>query len=582
LKSIRLNRYLASAGIASRRAAEELILAGRVAINGAVAVLTTPVMPGDQVTLDGEIVKPEAEKVYFLLNKPRGYVCSTKGDPRVLDLFTDVDYRLFTVGRLDKDTEGLLLVTNDGTFADEVIHPSKNVEKEYIVKADQEVTDEHLKTISAGTLVEGVHVAPIRISKIRNGTMRIVIGEGKKREVRHLLEAAGLQTLALKRVRLGSLVLGPIEVGAYRPLTEEERTRLLSGSNESEEVPSESLEFQPEEDHMISEEKAPRKFESGERRFSQERRPSPRGDRERGFGDRGSFRGERRSFQREEQGSRFGRREESRENRAPFARRERFQADGDHPRRDDAPRGFSRAPRNFDRPRSSFSNDRKEFGSFERAPREDRRESGFGGSWNRERPRGSDFGDRRREFSDRPQRSDRFSDRDAPRERREWTPRAPFAKDGEKEFGRPRFQDRKPFGEKKSFGDRKPFGDRPERSFGERKPFGERKSFGERPERSFGDRKPFGERKSFGDRKPFGERSERSFGERKPFGDRERKPFAPRFERGERDSFPRDRQFRSRDGESRGQREWQGERKGSFGRDRAPFQKSSFHEKEDA
>jgi len=304
LNSIRLNRYLASAGVASRRAAEDLILAGRVAVNGTVALLTTPVMPEDQVTVDGETVKPETEKVYYLLNKPRGYVCSTKGDPRVLDLFSDVEYRLFTVGRLDKETEGLLLVTNDGAFADDVIHPSRNIEKEYIVKADQEIDDIHLKTISAGTMVEGVQVAPIRVTKIRNGTLRVVIGEGKKREVRHLLEAAGLQTLALKRIRLGSLILGDIEVGTYRPLTEAEKERLLSGSNDSEEIPSGSLEFQPEEDHMISTEGEKQQPAFERQRPDRERGFSPRADQGRGFGDRGQDRREPRPFQRDRDGER--------------------------------------------------------------------------------------------------------------------------------------------------------------------------------------------------------------------------------------------------------------------------------------
>ena len=274
MNSIRLNRYLASAGIASRRNAEELILAGRVAINGEVATLTTPVATEDTVTLDGNPVVPEKEKVYFLLNKPRGVVCSTKGDRRVVDLLSDVPYRLFTAGRLDKETEGLILVTNDGEFADNVIHPSRNLEKEYVAKADQEITDVHLKIIAQGTLVEGVMVSPIRVEKVRKGTLKIVISEGKKREVRHLLEAAGLETLALKRVRLGSLVLGDLKVGAFRPLREDEIARLLSGSNESEAIPEAALEFDESEDHAPQEERAPRE-EYGSRapRFGGERKP---------------------------------------------------------------------------------------------------------------------------------------------------------------------------------------------------------------------------------------------------------------------------------------------------------------------
>ncbi len=583
MNSIRLNRFLASAGIASRRAAEELILAGRVAVNGTVAALTTPVLPEDQVTLDGEPVKPESEKVYYLLNKPRGYVCSTKGEPRVLDLFSDIEYRLFTVGRLDKETEGLLLVTNDGAFADDVIHPSRNIEKEYIVKADKEIDDEHLKAISAGTMVEGVQVAPIRVTKIRNGTLRIVIGEGKKREVRHLLEAAGLETVSLKRIRLGSLVLGTVEVGSFRALTEEEKTRLLSGSNEAEEVPSESLEFQPIEDRpMISEEDNQKQPAFEQRRPDRGSSSFRQDDRGRGFGDRGSFQGERRSYQRDDRG--FGgerRRESAPGNGAPFERRGSFQRDGERPNRDGAPREFSRTARPYgdSRPRPSFSNDRRESGFSDRAPREGQREGGFGGFSNRPRPVDGAFGDRRRDFSDRPRRDDRSSDRGPPRERREWTPRPPFARDGERSFGRPRFGD----GERKPFAPRAGGFDRPE---GERRSFpprdGERRPF---VQRDGGDRRSFAPRDGGGERRSFPPRDgeQRSFAPRSGggFGGGERRSFAPRDRDGDRGSFSRDRQFRPRE-EGRGQREWSGERKAPFGREQGSFQKDPSHEKEDA
>lgn len=224
----RLSKVLASAGIASRRACEELIFQGLVKVNGQVVKVpqTLVTLGTDQLMVRDEVVKQAESKVYYLLNKPTGYICSMRGGGQsklVLDLFQDEGHRLFTVGRLDKDTEGLLLVTNDGQFANLVIHPSANIQKEYLVKTDQELTHDHLIAISHGTLVEGTFVKPIRVEKVRRGTLKIVIGEGKKREVRLLLDAAGLKVKSLARIRLGGLLLGALPVGAWRPLTDKEK-----------------------------------------------------------------------------------------------------------------------------------------------------------------------------------------------------------------------------------------------------------------------------------------------------------------------------------------------------------------------
>jgi 23S rRNA pseudouridine2605 synthase len=176
-------------------------------------------------------VQQMESKVYYLLNKPVGYICSTRGSGQsklVLDLFQGEKHRLFTDGRLDKDTEGLLIVTNDGHFANEVIHPSADIQKEYLVKTDQEVTHDHLIAIGNGTLVEGVFVKPIRVQKVRRGTIKVIIGEGKKREVRLLLDAAGLKVTSLIRIRLGGLHLGALPVGAWRPLTEKEKKLIFA------------------------------------------------------------------------------------------------------------------------------------------------------------------------------------------------------------------------------------------------------------------------------------------------------------------------------------------------------------------
>lgn len=224
----RLSKTLAACGVASRRACEALIFAGKVKVNGEVALLPqTLVDDQDCITVDDQPVKGEAAKVYYILNKPAGYLCTTKRSSKspklVLDLFEEVQERLFTVGRLDKDTEGLLIVTNDGHFANKVIHPSANIPKEYLAKTDQEITPEHLFAISNGTLVEGVFVKPIRVVKVRKGTLKITISEGKKREVRMLLAAAGLEVLELSRIRIGSLQLGTLPVGSWRAMTEREK-----------------------------------------------------------------------------------------------------------------------------------------------------------------------------------------------------------------------------------------------------------------------------------------------------------------------------------------------------------------------
>lgn len=222
----RLSKILAAAGIASRRACEDLIFSGRVTVNGEVVkVPQTMVDFTDTILVAGKKIEQPEQKKYYILNKPAGYLCTAKkmGSTKiVLELFEGVKERLFTVGRLDKETEGLLIVTNDGHFAQEIIHPSANINKEYLVKTDHDITDEHLKAISSGTLVEGVFVKPVKVTKVRKSTIKIVIAEGKKREVRLLLNAAGVQVESLKRIRIGSLQLGQLPVGQWREMTKRE------------------------------------------------------------------------------------------------------------------------------------------------------------------------------------------------------------------------------------------------------------------------------------------------------------------------------------------------------------------------
>lgn len=224
----RLSKALAAAGIASRRACEELITAGRVKVNGQVVRIPQTLVDWDRdkIMVNGKQVSQEEEKVYFLVHKPVGYLCTNvrqKGGAKVvIDLLKHLPHRLFTVGRLDQETSGLIVVTNDGQFANRIIHPSHNVSKEYLVKTSQEITDEHLKVISSGMMIEGAHVKPIAVRKVRRGTLKVTVGEGKKHEVRLLLAHAGLTVRELCRIRLGPLTLSTLPLGEYRPLSTKE------------------------------------------------------------------------------------------------------------------------------------------------------------------------------------------------------------------------------------------------------------------------------------------------------------------------------------------------------------------------
>ncbi len=225
----RLSKALAQAGIASRRAAEDLIFQGAVTVNGKIVLVPQTMVDIDRdvVVYEGKRLRSEG-KVYFLLNKPAGFICTNApGKKRAIDLIGPCNYRLYTVGRLDRDTSGLIILTNDGDFANNIMHPSKKIPKEYLVKVDKEVQHEHLVTISEGMWIEGAYVKPKRVAKVRRGTIKIIICDGRKREVRRLVEKAGLTTLSLCRIRIGDLSLGKIPEGHFRELTEREKELLL-------------------------------------------------------------------------------------------------------------------------------------------------------------------------------------------------------------------------------------------------------------------------------------------------------------------------------------------------------------------
>lgn len=227
----RLSKVLASAGIASRRSSEELIFAGKVSVNGETILKpeTHVSLLSDDIRVEDHRILEEQKKIYYLLNKPTGYICSNKPLGRkklVIDLFPP-DVRVFTVGRLDRDTSGLLIVTNDGLFSQKIIHPRANIEKEYLVKTSQEISHEHLMAINKGAFVDGAYVRPVSVKKVRRGTLKIVVKEGRKREVRVLVHKAGLTLISLTRIRIGGLTLGNLSEGEWREMNEREKEAIF-------------------------------------------------------------------------------------------------------------------------------------------------------------------------------------------------------------------------------------------------------------------------------------------------------------------------------------------------------------------
>ena len=230
-EKIRVQKLLAQRGVCSRRKAEEMIQAGRVQVNGRPVKLGDGAVPGkDIITVDGQRLPREGEgRVYLALHKPRGFV-TTMADERgrrcVAQLVADAGCRVYPVGRLDKDSEGLLLLTNDGEFANLCAHPSGHVAKTYRVTLRPGVTEEQLNRLSTGIELDGKMTAPakVRVLEEQRGraVVEIVLYEGRNREIRRMCEALGLEVARLKRIAMGPVRLGMLPQGKYRELTNEE------------------------------------------------------------------------------------------------------------------------------------------------------------------------------------------------------------------------------------------------------------------------------------------------------------------------------------------------------------------------
>ncbi len=241
MEKIRIQKLLADAGACSRRKAEEWIAAGKVQCNGETVFLGDKALPTDEISVDGKIVIIPKHKNYryLMLNKPRGYVTTASDDLGrrcVMDLVADVPERVYPVGRLDKDSEGLLLLTNDGAFANGIMHPSHHISKTYRVTVRPDITEEQLVMLSQEmTLDDGTITQPatVIVKDKQQGrvVLMITIHEGKNRQIRRMCEAVGLEVARLRRVSVGPLKLGMLKVGTYRDLTAEELRAMRNAMN---------------------------------------------------------------------------------------------------------------------------------------------------------------------------------------------------------------------------------------------------------------------------------------------------------------------------------------------------------------
>lgn len=234
----RLQKLISQAGVASRRAAEELILNGRVTVNGMVVTeLGSKADPAsDRITVDNKLLQFSGKLIYILLNKPVGYITALKdsqGRALVTDLLKGLEERVYPVGRLDYNTEGLLLLTNDGDWANRLMHPRHEVEKEYFVRVRGKVTEQQLKKLSEGVDLEDGKTAPAAVRLVKEGEhndwISVAIHEGRNRQVRRMCEAVGISVVRLRRVRYGALSMGTLKVGQFRYLKDSE-VRELSGN----------------------------------------------------------------------------------------------------------------------------------------------------------------------------------------------------------------------------------------------------------------------------------------------------------------------------------------------------------------
>jgi 23S rRNA pseudouridine2604 synthase len=226
--AVRLNKFISETGVCSRREADKWIEAGRVTCNGQPAALGTRVAPGDEVRVDGEVIGAKKKQVYIALNKPVGIICTT--EPDIEDnIIGHIGYpeRIFPVGRLDRDSEGLILLTNNGDIVNEILRSENNHEKEYVVAVDRPITDLALRMMAGGVKIMGELTNPSTVTRIDAQSFRIILTQGLNRQIRRMCSALGYRAQRLQRVRIMNVHLGTLAPGKWRHLTPAELAGLI-------------------------------------------------------------------------------------------------------------------------------------------------------------------------------------------------------------------------------------------------------------------------------------------------------------------------------------------------------------------
>ena len=225
---MRLNKYISETGMCSRREADKWIEAGRVTCNGVLAALGTRVGDGDEIRVDGVLLDVKKKQIYIALNKPVGITCTTETqiEGNIIDLIGHTE-RIFPIGRLDKDSEGLILLTNDGDIVNEILRSENNHEKEYLVTVDRPITDLSLSMMANGVKIMGELTKPCKVTRINEKTFRMILTQGLNRQIRRMCSALGYKAQRLQRVRIINVHLGTLGLGKWRDLTEPELEGLL-------------------------------------------------------------------------------------------------------------------------------------------------------------------------------------------------------------------------------------------------------------------------------------------------------------------------------------------------------------------
>ncbi len=225
---MRLNKYISETGACSRREADKWIEAGRVSLNGQPATLGTQVADGDEVRVDGDLIGVKKQQVYIALNKPVGIICTTEAhiEDNIIDHVAYPE-RIFPVGRLDRDSEGLILLTNNGDIVNEILRSENNHEKEYVVTVDRPITDLSLSMLAAGVKIMGEVTKPSKVARVNALSFRIILTQGLNRQIRRMCSALGYKAQRLQRVRIMNIHLGNLRPGQWRHLTPAELAGLM-------------------------------------------------------------------------------------------------------------------------------------------------------------------------------------------------------------------------------------------------------------------------------------------------------------------------------------------------------------------